>query len=116
MLVYMHVFILTFVPIAGIPGTSLGRTYPVGANLITLWVFLVASSRGNRFASYPIGIDLILSGFRDNFVEWFAHSALRLGYPIGTCLIPFGFCDSPATRLIVLQFSIYYFYLCVHVY
>jgi len=49
--------------------------YPLG--------FIVASPWGNRSAGYPIGTGLIPSGFHGSFAEWFAYSALELGYLTG---------------------------------
>ena len=37
---------------------------------------MVAASRGNRSTGYPIGTDLIPSGFSGSFAEWFATQPL----------------------------------------
>ena len=68
----MHVLVLTFVQVVGIPGTD-----PIGTGLVPSW-FCGSGARGNRSAGYLIRIGLIPSGFSSSFVEWFTHSASRL--------------------------------------
>jgi len=59
-------------------------------------------------------MSLVPSGSHGSFTEWFAYSALRLGYPIGYGLIAFGFHGSSAARFTALRiFYLLFIYVCM---